>query len=329
MPDTASAQLRRILALIPRLADDRPHSYDEIAKQLGVDRDTIVADLRSIAQRFDEPGGFLSTFRINLGADDVSVVAMHFHRPMRLTLAELGALELGLALLRAERAPEERKPIDRARDRLRKVIAKLPKDPLPPELHVAADAGTEHDRTTLAQIGKAMRGNRKVRITYRGSAATRPSQRLVCPYQYTYAVGAWYLIAHCEKSKGIRVFRVDRIERIERTEETYRVPDDFSAEELVKDGRVFQGETDQVVQVRYGPAVARWIAEREGCEPAADGSLTLEYPLADPSWLVRHVLQYGADAEVVGPEGAREVVRTALERIVGIEGERGARGRRA
>ena len=31
MADTASAQLKRVLALIPRLADDEEHSLDEVA----------------------------------------------------------------------------------------------------------------------------------------------------------------------------------------------------------------------------------------------------------------------------------------------------------
>lgn len=320
MSDIASDQLRRVLALIPRLADDESHSYDEIAQRAGIERDTLVRDLQSIAQRFDDPGGFVENVQIYLGANDVSVVASHFHRPMRLTLAELGAIELGLAFVRAERTPEERAPVDRARERLRKVIAKLPKDPVPADMRVAADGGSEHDLLTLARIRKAMKGNRKVRLTYRGSTARESSSRVVCPYQYAYAVGAWYLIAHCDRSHGIRVFRVDRIDAVERLDDTYEVPADFSPDDIVKDGRVFQGEAPERVRIRYGPAVARWIAEREGRALAPDGSLTAEYPMADVQWVVRHVLQYGVDAEVVGPVGARAAVRAALEGICGPKG---------
>jgi len=42
-----------------------------------------------------------------------------------------------------------------------------------------------------------------------------------------------------------------------------------------------------------------------------DGSLTVTYRVASPDWLVRHVLQYGDAAEVVGPEGYREAVVAA------------------
>lgn len=315
MPDTASAQLRRVLQLIPHLADGRVHPYDRVARMVGTDTETLKQDLRSIAERFDDPGGFLDNIQIFMEPDGVCVTAMHFHRPMRLTLAELAALELGLALVAAGRTPEERAPVAAARDRLRAVISKLPRDPFPPELRVAAEGGSEADLELLARLRAAMRGRRKVRLVYRGSRDKHSTERVVCPYQYAFAMGAWYLMAHCEKSKGIRVFRVDRIERMERLDAGYRIPEDFSADAIVRDGQVFQGDAPERVTIRYGPAVARWIAERERRTLDRDGSLAVEYPMADMGWVVRHVLQYGVDAEVVGPAGARSAVRKALEAI--------------
>ena len=44
----------------------------------------------------------------------------------------------------------------------------------------------------------------------------------------------------------------------------------------------------------------------------ADGSLTMEHPLLDVQWGVRHVLQYGPDAEVMEPAGVREEVARRL-----------------
>jgi predicted DNA-binding transcriptional regulator YafY len=40
--------------------------------------------------------------------------------------------------------------------------------------------------------------------------------------------------------------------------------------------------------------------------------VTVEYPLGDPDWAVRHVLQYGPEAEVVGPETVRQRVAEVL-----------------
>jgi predicted DNA-binding transcriptional regulator YafY len=68
--------------------------------------------------------------------------------------------------------------------------------------------------------------------------------------------------------------------------------------------------------VRYSPRIARWIAEREKVPLDDDGSLTLEHPLADEEWAVRHVLQYGPEAEVLAPASVRAAVVRTLEKII-------------
>jgi proteasome accessory factor C len=99
--------------------------------------------------------------------------------------------------------------------------------------------------------------------------------------------------------------------------ENFQRPASFSIDELFADGKPFAGTSRATLVVRYSPRIARWIAEREGKEVVDDGSLTIEHPLADERWAVRHLLQYGPDAEVLSPESVRvEVKRTLLE-IVG------------
>ena len=71
------------------------------------------------------------------------------------------------------------------------------------------------------------------------------------------------------------------------------------------------------MRIRYSAKIARWIAEREGTPVTSDGSLTLEHPLADPAWAVRHVLQYGPDAEILAPESLRQAVRERLAAMAG------------
>jgi predicted DNA-binding transcriptional regulator YafY len=77
----------------------------------------------------------------------------------------------------------------------------------------------------------------------------------------------------------------------------------------------FVSDTRRRMTVRYSPRIARWVAEREGASLAADGSLTLEHPIADDAWAVRHVLQYGPDAEVLAPDAMRELVAARLREV--------------
>ena len=313
MSETAAAQLRRVLHIIPELADDEEHAIDDVAARLGIDRRTLLRDLRSISERFDDPGGFVEGVSIFIDQDGVSVHANHFLRPMRLALAELGALELGLAMLRSERPPEEQRTIDGARARLRQVITALPAEAVAEELRVA---GTEPvDVALLAEVRRALRERRKLRLTYQKPDAGDPDARLVRPYAVVHASGAWYLVGHCERSEGVRVFRLDRIRAAAAIEEMFEMPADFAVDGIVRDGRVFHADRADRLVVRYSPRIARWIAEREGRGVDPDGSLTVDHPMAELEWAVRHVLQYGPDAEVVEPPAVRAAVRDRLQRM--------------
>ncbi len=85
---------------------------------------------------------------------------------------------------------------------------------------------------------------------------------------------------------------------------------------VLRERKMFVAEGVAMLRVRYSARVARWVAEREGVPVDADGTVTLEHPLADPHWALRHVLQYGPDAEVLEPEAIREAVAEGLRSIL-------------
>lgn len=316
MADTAAAQLRRILLLVPELANDEEHPIDDLATRLGTDRATLMHDLQSLTERFDDPAGYVDEgVALFIESDRVSLTSPHFRRPMRLGSAELRALELGLSILERERPPEERPAIDRARRRIEGIVTRLPSDAETAGLrHAELGAfGALEDLTTLRE---AIRTRRKVRLAYRRSGAETATERVVAPYALVVASGAWYAVAFCDHSDGLRIFRLDRVEGATLLrEEEYAVPDNFSLDDLVRGGRVFRAAEPRTMTVRYSARIARWIAEREGRAPDADGSLTVEHPVADDEWAVRHVLQYGPDAEVLEPPGMRALVAGRLAAI--------------
>ncbi|HEX6614793.1 MAG TPA: WYL domain-containing protein [Gemmatimonadales bacterium] len=311
MSDTASAQLRRVLQVIPELGDGEPHPIAELVQRAGVDRATLVKDLRTITDRRDAPGGFVEGLQIYLGPDEVSITPSHFLRPMRLTRPELCALELGLAMLRGSRPAEEHRAIDRARARLRKAISITP--PADGEELRAAALAPAGDPEHLRRLREALRNRRQVRLSYRKAGAESASERLLCPYGIVFTSGMWYVVANCGED-DVRIFRLDRVEGVQVLATTYERPKEFSLDDVVREGRAFQGAGLGTLRVRYSPRIARWIAEREGKELAPDGSLVLEHPLADVDWAVRHVLQYGPDAEALEPPEVRRAIVERLER---------------
>jgi predicted DNA-binding transcriptional regulator YafY len=314
MTATAAAQLRRILALIPRLADGDEHAIADVAGAAGVPAADLLRDLEALSERFDAPGGFVDGVSIYVEGDTVCVSASQFLRPMRLTMPELCALELGLTMLRRERTPAEQGPIDRALERLRRTISRVPMDDRHEgirfaDLGVASPDSASH----LSALRRAAANDRRVRLHYRAGGASETTTRTIDPQSLVFAEQMWYVVATTDDAT-LRFFRLDRIEDVEVLDESF-ARDPSAGSRVQEAGRVFASDTTRRMTVRYSPRIARWVAEREGVAVAEDGSLTLEHPVADESWAVRHVLQYGPDAEVLDPAPIRALVVAHLDRV--------------
>ena len=314
MAETAASQLRRILHLIPMCEDDVPHPIEEMAATLDSDRKTLLRDLKALSDRFDDPGGFVEGVQVFVEPGRFSLRSDHFRRPMRLTLGELGVLDLGLAMRERGRPPDEQEAIRRARERLNKVLTKLPADATLDQAF-SADQGADADPETLRTLRDALRHGRMLSIRYASSSAPEARERQVGPLALAPSRGHWFLVALFEGE--LRIYRVDRVESAAELETPFERPNGFSYEEVIQNGRIFHGEPEQTLVVRYSSRIAPWIAEREGKEAGPNGAVTVEYPLGDLDWAVRHVLQYGPDAEVISPGSVRESVRTRLDQVLG------------
>jgi hypothetical protein len=238
--DTAADQLRRILALIPELADDEAHPIEPLAAQLQVSRETLLADLRALTERFDDPAGFIDEgISLFIEHDRIALTSPHFRRPMRLTSGELHALDLGLAVLEAERPPEEHRAIDRARGRLRAVMARLP-GPEAGDVHRHAVLAAGGDPEHLRALREAMRRASSSGSRTGGAARTRHRARAL-PLRA--GRGQRHVVPR-RPLRGERRrpgFRLDRVEAAEVLGAPYTVPPSFSLDAVVRDGRVFSG----------------------------------------------------------------------------------------
>ena len=249
-----------MLHTIPTLSNGKPHAIEEVARLAHADRDTVLRDLFSLSDRYGEPGGFIPGLRIRIEAEHGVTVdpSRHFRRPMGLSLRELYGLDLGLAMLRNERPPTEQPAIDRARERIRRLVAKLPGEALPADPW-GGDIGSAGDPSILSTLRQGLRERRKVRLTYRSAEAEEPAARTISPYGLIAARGAWLVIADYVERAAVRIFRVDRIEDAQLLTASYEIPISFSLDSVVRDGRVFQTDGAPPLHVRYSPRVARWV----------------------------------------------------------------------
>jgi predicted DNA-binding transcriptional regulator YafY len=219
-------------------------------------------------------------------------------------------------MLRRERTPAEQGPIDRALARLRQTISRVPMDDRHEGVRFADLGVTDPDAVLhLSALRRAAASDRRVRLRYRAGGAVESTTRTIEPQSLVFAEQMWYVVATTDDTT-LRFFRLDRIQEVEVLDETFE-RDPTAGLRVQEAGRAFASDTTRRMTVRYSPRIARWVAEREGTPLAEDGSLVLEHPLADESWAVRHVLQYGPDAEVVAPAELRAVIVDRLNQMRG------------
>ena len=194
MSDTAAAQFRRLLDALPRFAERPTQSLAALSETLGVEAAALVRDFAALAERYDDPAGFVEGVAVNIDGDQVTVRTDHFCRPMRLTHSELCALELGLALLARESPRAATPQILALRDRLATLITILPQDRGYAGYRDGALATDGRD--SLDIVRQALRRRRVLRIGYQGAQQDAASERDVHPWRLVFSQVATLLATH-------------------------------------------------------------------------------------------------------------------------------------
>ena len=182
---------------------------------------------------------------------------------------------------------------------------------------VSLDAAGEK---AFALLSSAERSSRSVSFTYRDKEGTQ-SRRTADPYGFVVSGGRVYCIAFDHSRKGIRTFAVDNIEMPDVLAQTFTKPADFDVEAYSAGSisGVLNGTVSDV-RVRFAPrvakaaAAARVVADRV-VEPQVDGGVEITYRVADSEELVRWVLGWGAQAQVVAPLPIRQRAKDLLQEI--------------
>lgn len=172
-------------------------------------------------------------------------------------------------------------------------------------------------------LSSAERSARSVRFAYLDKEGKR-SRRTVDPYGFIVNAGRIYCVAYDHKRRDKRTFAVDSISHPTMLARTFVRPHDFKVEEYAAASisGVLHAEQTAEVRVRFAPrvakaaAAARVVAERS-VEERSDGSIDITYHVADVDELVRWILGWGTQAEILAPASARTRIATLSKEILG------------
>ncbi len=196
----------RLFDLIQILRDGRLHRAQDLAEELEVSVRTIYRDMDTLMcsgtpVQGERGMGYQMTAPITLP-------------PLNLTMEELEALHLGVAVLTEAADPDIQKA---ARTLARKIDAVLPENASAPDsgwgfaVYPFADAaaGFRH----MPVLRAAIRARQKLRVSYQ-SLGGELTNRIVRPLQLEYWGRVWTCSVWCELRNDFRMFRVDRIDTL-------------------------------------------------------------------------------------------------------------------
>ncbi|WP_226780574.1 helix-turn-helix transcriptional regulator [Oceaniglobus trochenteri] len=193
----------RLFELIQILRDGRLHRAQGMADRLEVSVRTVYRDMETLMA-----SGVPVQGERGLGYQMTAPITLP---PLNLTLTELEAFHLGMAVVGEAADPELQKA---AASLSAKIDAVLPEDrSAPPRgwgfaVYPFADAA--HGFAHMPRIRAAIRARQKLSVTYTDLAGNE-TQRSLRPLQMEYWGRVWTVTCWCELRNDFRVLRVDRI----------------------------------------------------------------------------------------------------------------------
>jgi predicted DNA-binding transcriptional regulator YafY len=176
----------------------------------------------------------------------------------------------------------------------------------------------------IDKLMEAIEDRRTTFITYQSLRATEPVTYDVYPYGLTYHRGSLYLVGHAVEHDAIRHWKVDRIEDARLEDLRFNRPDDFDLQShFAKSFGVFHGDGEVHIKVRFAQPVARYVEESkwhasQKLTGQSDGSLLAEFDLNGTEEIMRWILSFGRNAEVVEPEELRGTIAAESLDMVGL-----------
>jgi predicted DNA-binding transcriptional regulator YafY len=323
------------LVVIPALLAEKPHTQRELADQFGVNKKTIRRDIDELSRRHP--------IRIERTGRDVTYIWSSNHRyssPVftpgelsTLLLAEESIAAIGLFAAATPFANYGKPLLDKVRlslpGSLRATLESLSKV-------IGSATSPAKDFSSSAriidQLTQAAVSQHRVRIRYYSLHRHVLTERVVDPYAiYFDPDGATIkFVGHDNFRNRITTFAVDHVRSLRDTGESFRRPNHFELRDFLIQNYFngFHGEAG-TVRLRAHGIAARVFAERrfhpsqkiiETRNLGREGEFTtIEMKVAGGRGLVRFVLSWAPDVEVLLPYSLKKEVeeahRKALERL--------------
>ncbi|HKH26403.1 MAG TPA: WYL domain-containing protein [Acidimicrobiia bacterium] len=302
----AGSRLRRVLALVPWIAEHPGAELGDLAARFGVSEAELEHDLELLPLCGLPPYTPDRLIEVEIVDGHVWIrFAEYFDRPLRLSAEE------GLALLAAGRAllavpgSDERGALGTGLDKLARALGATE--------GLAVEVG---DPPHLDALRRAADAHEPVEIDYYSFGRNATTTRAIDLGSVFHAFGHWYAAAYCHRVEDERLFRVDRIRAVRPTGQHF---DAAAGEEAHVGESVYHPRRDDPrVTLELDPE-ATWVVESypaEEVDERPDGSWRVVLAVSERAWLERLLLDLGPAARVVAPAALQTVGAEAAARLL-------------
>jgi proteasome accessory factor B len=205
---------------------------------------------------------------------------------------------------------------------------------IPTSQPIAPPPATRELLERLALLAEAVQRRRRLHLVYRGGVAGTETVRDVDVLGYGLRRGEWFFVGHCHLRDEQRLFYVRRVVTLEdrpaRADHQCAVPKDTKGGDYAvpADFELDQWRLQEPWDYRAHPALdatvrlrgalargARGLLPGARLTPQEDGSRLAALPVRNLDGLVRQVLAWGEEAELVSPPEGRALARAILARL--------------
>lgn len=174
----------------------------------------------------------------------------------------------------------------------------------------------------FAELVLALQQRQQLQLQYYSRSRDSQEARVVSPQRLVLYRDNWYLDGWCHLRQALRTFALDAVQDCQRVKQ----PAEDVAESALDAhfGRafgIFSGAPSAVAVLQFSAEAARWV-QAENWHPdqqqhwLSDGRLQLQVPYANPTELLRDVLAWGEQVEVLAPAALRQDMQQRLQRTL-------------
>lgn len=311
--------LARMMRIHEELQDGRATNCSRLAELLEVSTKTVMRDLAFMRDQLDLPCEY-----------DPRTYGWRYAYPVKnFPTVQISEGEL-LALLVAQKALEQYQgtpyhdqlahAFEKISSGLNDRISFSPSGTLGNISFHSAGLGRS-DLKLFEKLTRAVHESHEIAFSYRKPRSPALEPRRVQPYHLANRENAWYLVGHDLDRGSLRTFALARMQALAVSERRFERPADFSPEKFFgKAFGAFVGTGDYRVALRFDAAVADQIRERcwhesQETRDLPDGSLEFTVQLGGLDEIVRWILGWGGDVEVLAPPELRDLVRAKAEAL--------------